>query len=247
MERRRCQRGMSFLEIVGIVALVAIIGVVLYVAFSQPSQSNQVTTADGSGQGSFKFPDLPDTTFTAQCSSDGMPTFSAPSEGYVRNVKPVFTKVSSGPCQPPKEGCTTSEWAVTATRESMGADSKWHSSGPYDFGKLVCPCSCAKSQATRILELQWKDFERRPYPNHEHATYYGVHFTLTDPHTGKELANWNAWVRVPGGHTHYGYFGSKPIEIDPQQCPDSKLVECAQRALGAEFTSPPVAQPQPNV
>lgn len=86
--------------------------------------------------------------------------------------------------------------------------------------------------------LKWRDLDMRAYPGGESATYYNVEFTLTSLTTGEVLGTGTAWVRIPGGHTHYGCQGSKILEA-PSGLSGDDLLSFAKNASGFAFTSPP--------
>jgi len=90
------------------------------------------------------------------------------------------------------------------------------------------------------LNLKWKDMEKIPYPNNERATYYNVRFKLTIVDSSEEIATWTEWIRVPGGHTHYGAEGWKTIKVRLSDYPTKdELVAHAKRESGLEFTASP--------
>ena len=194
--------------------------------------SRDPMAADPSGKAHFETTDW---EVDVQCHGADKPTATANPKDTSKANRPFEVQFE----YPESKDCVTStgkpskttSWRVRTNK----ADGGWEG-----LRKLDCPCTAA---SPTLLNLKWKDFQMIAYPGGELATYYQVRFNLSEAAgTGRELATWTAWVRVPGGHTHYGHLGSKLIEVDLDACsPGAKLVECAQRAAGQEFAQPPTA------
>jgi hypothetical protein len=98
-----------------------------------------------------------------------------------------------------------------------------------------------KSNATNTItyDVEWNDIDMIAYPpGEELATYYNVQFNLTSANTGENIATWTNWIRVPGGHTHYGAYGWMQIEANPCDTLD-QLINLAEVESGLEFTEQP--------
>jgi hypothetical protein len=227
--------GSAVVWVVGILVFVAVIAVGIYVATRTP-----VVQADTQGDAQFDTPasGRPSLHFALHCHGDSEPTYEVANSQETRSVRVSYEKLNSENCQSSGgQECKKQTWEVTVDHDWVqDLDPKRETQHDQGRFQVACPCMCP----SKILDLKWKDFERRPYPNGEHATYYNVRFQLTDPANHKEVATWTAWVRIPGGHTHYGDEGFKQIQIDPARCstPD-KVIGCAQQQLGQELASPP--------
>jgi hypothetical protein len=218
------------------------------VVFAVSCQSGDPMAADPSGKALFKTTTIPDWEFDVQCNGADQPTVTSvnykDTKKRNRRLDVEFTDPQSKDCvtSSGKPGKTTS-WKVRSNKTyepDLGIVPEGESPEPAGWeslGRLDCPCTAVEQT---LLNLKWKDFQMIAYPGGERATYYNVRFNLSEAGTGKELATWTAWVRLPGGHTHYGHLGSKLIEVDPDSCsPGANLVECAQRAAGQDFAQPP--------
>jgi hypothetical protein len=236
--RRDAQWGAIHPVVVIIIVVIVIGAIIAWGVYSQPQY--QVTKADASGAAHFKTPETPVSEFDTQCQSNGGPAvtrkYLAAETKDPNDVDVSFKNLGSVNCKTTTgQSCKQQEWEVEVRHrwhEDLGKQRK--QDDQYDLGKLVCPCTCPP----RILELVWKDIDKQPYPNGELATYYDLQLKLTDVTANKELATWTEWVRIPGGHTHYGDLGFKQFDLSKCPTPD-KPVECAKRELGQEFASPP--------
>ncbi len=100
----------------------------------------------------------------------------------------------------------------------------------------------ATSGDTVLLNLRGEDVAKVAYPNGESATYYDVRFALT--WGDLELTSWTEWVRVPGGHTHYGYLRSWTVavaESDLALLSEQELEMLAKDKIEVEVAEPPEA------
>lgn len=84
--------------------------------------------------------------------------------------------------------------------------------------------------------LEWHDRHKICYPGGERATYYDLEFILTS--NGRELARWNEWVRISGGHTHYGCAGSVDVGVPLSAALGALRTHCAEYTA-FEYASPP--------
>ena len=92
-----------------------------------------------------------------------------------------------------------------------------------------CPTNCS---------LRWKDLRMVAYPpGQEMATFYDVEFVLSTLEPPKEVARWSAWIRCRGGHTHYGFEGSRLLGIDATGSSDELSAFCAS-LTGFDFAQP---------
>ncbi|MGH9711746.1 MAG: hypothetical protein ACRD5M_00390 [Candidatus Acidiferrales bacterium] len=229
---------MTTTAILVLIAVVVILVAAGIYAIHEASKT-PVAEADASGNAKFDTPTVPSSTVYVHCNNDGEPTLTGEQDSAeTKTIKMSYKPLPSEACKTATgQDCQKKSWEANVhqdwkpdlqqTKDLKASDDKFH---------LVCPCACP----TKILNLQWKDFYRNAYPNGELATYYNVRFKLTDPAGGKELATWTAWVRVAGGHTHYGDEGFKLIEIDALHCSTpEKIVECAKEKSGQQFAQPP--------
>jgi hypothetical protein len=236
----------TLVQVVVVVVLI-VAAIVVLVTVVPKVLSHPTVAADPSGKAHFKTEAIPTWEFDVQCHGSDTPTVE--SVNYMgttskgRKLDVAFDLLESKDCTTStgRAGKDTS-WSVRATKtyvSDLSNTGKPVTAGAEHIGTLDCPCSAPE---TRILYLEWKDVERVPYPRGESATYYNVDFKLTDSSTNQQLATWQAWIRVPGGHTHYGYVGGKQIIVDRSKCPGS-LIECAKETSGIEFSARPDAGP----
>lgn len=244
--RRRSEQGVTLIQLI-VVTVLIVVGIVVVVIVAPMVLQPPTVAADPSGKAHFKTGSVPTWEFDVQCHGGDTPTVG--SVNYM-DTRPKGRKLDVAFELLESKDCTTStgqagkdtSWTVRATKTYVPDLSKTdepETTGAEHVGTLDCPCSAPE---TKILYLKWKDFERVPYPGGERATYYNVDFKLTDPATNEQLATWQAWIRVPGGHTHYGYEAGKQIIVDRSKCPGS-LIECAKQASGIEFSTRPDAGP----
>jgi hypothetical protein len=222
-----------FTLVVITVVIVAVVTVGLYVGGQTP-----VVQAGNQGDAEYDTPGLPSVHLSLHCNGNTQPTADIKNSAETKTSNASYKLMNTENCQVAgAQDCKKQTWEVTVDHDwTRDLDAKKEVQHDHRVFDLACPCMCP----SRLLNLQWKDFERRPYPNGEAATYYNVRFKLTDAANDKEVATWTAWVRVPGGHTHYGDEGFKQIKIDPGKCSTpAQLIECAEKELGQELAQPP--------
>ncbi len=109
---------------------------------------------------------------------------------------------------------------------------------PKDRGLVKAGC-CPKA----VLEIEWHDIVKIPYPPEFHGTYYEIELKVSEVSPEpKLLATSNAWVRIPGGHTHYGCIGAKVLELpldDLENLGPDGVMGWAKTEIGMEFFDGP--------